>query len=175
MNELDLSRLLNTARRGGEVSYERLSKACGGTPSAKRLHQLENGPLKNFPDPLTIQALAKGTGFSSTEIIMASARSLGLPVTSEDPDTLRIHGLSAAPSRVTDLLRDLGREIVKLTEKERDGNVSTAPITRAGESPAPGDETTQDDVDLAAYETGRESQGRRLRRLQDEAAEAAQE
>jgi hypothetical protein len=137
MNELDLGRLLNTARRGGEISYERLSKACGGTPSAKRLHQLENGPLKNFPDPDTIRALAAGTGFSITEIIHASARSLRLPVVSEDPDVIRIHGLSTTPPRVAELFRDLGREIVSLAEKEVVGNADhPAPMNRAGESPA---------------------------------------
>lgn len=118
MNELDLGTLLNTARRGGEVSYERLSKACGGSPTAKRLHQLENAPLKNFPDPGTIKALANGTGFGVTEIVMACARSLHLPVTSDDPDTFRIYGLSTVPSRITDLFRDLGREIVELNQKQ---------------------------------------------------------
>lgn len=111
---MTLGQLLNAARRGGEISYERLSKACGGAPSAKRLHQLENGPLKNFPDPDTIRNLSTGTGFSVTEVIFAAARSLGLPVAAGDPDTIRIYGISNAPERITSLIQDLGREIADL-------------------------------------------------------------
>ena len=114
---MTLGQLLNAARRGGEVSYERLSKACGGAPSAKRLHQLENGPLKNFPDPDTIRNLSTGTGFSVTEVIFAAARSLGLPVAAGDPDTIRIYGISNAPERITNLIQDLGREIADLAEQ----------------------------------------------------------
>lgn len=143
MKELDLGRLLNTARRGGEISYDRLSKACGGTPTGKRLHQLENGPLKNFPDPETIKSLSMGTGFSVTEILFACARSLKLPVQADDPDSIRIHGLSTAPARFTELFRELGREIVSLVDKEVVGNADhPAPIVAH-----PG---YQDEHDLAA-------------------------
>lgn len=143
-NELTLSRLINLARRGGEVSYERLSKACGGTPTAKRLHQFENGELKNFPDPETLRALARGTGFSVTEIIMAAGRSLGLPVTDDDPDTLRIYGISQAPEKAVNLLRDLGREVAQLA----------AEASATPEPAAPG-ELTQDMLDLASHKGDR--------------------
>lgn len=128
---MTLGQLINAGRRGGEVSYERLSKACGGAPSAKRLHQLENSPLKNFPDPDTIRNLSRGTGFSVTEVIFAAARSLGLPVSTDDPDTIRIYGISQAPERVTRLIQDLGREIAELAADQT---------------------TSQDQLDLAAHQ-----------------------
>ena len=139
--EMTLSRLINLARRGGEVSYERLSKACGGTPTAKRLHQYENGELKNFPDPETLRSLARGTGFSVTEIVFAAGRSLGLPVTDDDPDVLRIYGISEAPEKVVSLIRDLGREVAQL-----------AIDAKATDTPAVSDEApTKDMLDLAAH------------------------
>lgn len=130
--------------------------------------------------------LVHGDTSSSDETIAAVAEALGVPLAR----IYELVGVSAAEakpysppaeaSRLTDRQRraidEIIRSIVAATEEERGGNVSTAPITRAGESPAESkDDTAQDDVDLAAYDTGRESQGRRLRRLQDEAAEAAQD
>lgn len=138
--EMTLSRLINLSRRGGEVSYERLSKACGGTPSAKRLHQLENGELKNFPDPDTIRSLAQGTGFSVTEIILAAGRSLGLQVTDDDPDALRIFGISEAPERVVSLLRDLGRAVAQMATEAKSTPDRSTP-----------EDLTQDMHDLAAH------------------------
>lgn len=111
-----LADLIQAARKGGEVSYERLSQACGGQPSAKRLHQLQNGAMRSFPDPDTIKSLSKGTGFSVLEILLAAARSLDLRVPALDEDALRIYGLSAIPERVQDLMKELGREIVVLAE-----------------------------------------------------------
>ena len=46
--------------RGGRSNVD-LARDCGGTPSDKRLHQLVNQPMKNFPDPETIRGLARGT------------------------------------------------------------------------------------------------------------------
>lgn len=111
-----LADLIQAARKGGDVSYERLSQACGGQPSAKRLHQLQNGVMKSFPDPDTIKSLSRGTGFSVLEVLLAAARSLELRVPALDEDALRIYGLSAIPDRVQDLMQELGREIVILAE-----------------------------------------------------------
>lgn len=115
-NAPKLADLIEAARRGGEVSYERLSQACGGQPSAKRLHQLQNGSMKSFPDPDTMRSLARGTGFSVFEILLASARSLELHIPAVDEDTLRIHGLSTVPDHIQELMKELGREIVTLSK-----------------------------------------------------------
>ncbi|KRE67760.1 hypothetical protein ASG92_14100 [Arthrobacter sp. Soil736] len=55
-------------------SFERLAENCGGEPAGRRLQQIANGrPMRNFPDPETITALARGLGVSE-EVIHASAR-----------------------------------------------------------------------------------------------------
>lgn len=115
-NQPDLADLIEAARKGGEISYERISQACGGAPSAKRLHQMQNQSIKSFPDPDTIRALSRGTGFSVSEIVAASARSLGLHVAAQDGDLLRVHGLSQLPVNLVSIIQDLAREVVSLAE-----------------------------------------------------------
>lgn len=80
---MNLSELINT-HRGGR-SYADLARDCGGKPSDKRLQQLVHTPIKNFPDPDTITALAKGLRVSPTAVVLASAESLGLDVGSSMP------------------------------------------------------------------------------------------
>lgn len=133
--------------------------------------RLKNQPLVSIKGSL-IKGLAQVLDVSEAVVAQAALASLGVTLDSE------ADSLDTAVRRSVDLT-ERDRRIVAavlntMRMEESDGNVSTAPITRAGESPASSDETTQDDVDLAAYETGRESQGRRLRRLQDEAAEGEQ-
>jgi len=118
-NDPTLANLIEYARKGGEVSYERLSQACGGFPTAKRLHQMQNQHIKSFPDPETIKSLSRGTGFSVGEIVSACARSLGLVVDSDDSDLIRIHGISDAPVRVVELIRQLGREVAAMSVAQR--------------------------------------------------------
>lgn len=91
----------------GERSYEALSRDCGGAPTSKRLHQLATTTLKNFPDPLTIQGLARGLGVSVTEVVLASARSLGLPV--RDLGDVA----SIDPTGLTDEQADAVRHVVR--------------------------------------------------------------
>lgn len=110
------------ANRKGTRSYDKLSKDCGGTPTAKRLHQLANIAPKNFPDPATIRGLAVGLGVTVTDIVMASARSLSLPVyTGDDPNVLSIGGAGALPDSAKETLATVAREFIKLTSQLPDG------------------------------------------------------
>ncbi|QXW04050.1 hypothetical protein [Rhodococcus globerulus] len=110
------------ADRKGTRSYDKLSKDCGGTPTSKRLHQLANVAPKNFPDPDTIRGLATGLGVTVTDIVMASARSLELPVyTGNDPNALSIGGAGALPESAKETLTTVAREFIKLTSQPSDG------------------------------------------------------
>ena len=110
------------ADRKGTRSYDKLSKDCGGTPTSKRLHQLANVAPKNFPDPDTIRGLAIGLGVTVTDIVMASARSLELPVyTGNDPNALSIGGAGALPESAKETLTTVAREFIKLTSQLSDG------------------------------------------------------
>ncbi|MEG9248047.1 hypothetical protein V6S67_08115 [Arthrobacter sp. Soc17.1.1.1] len=135
--------------------------------------RLKNQPLNSIKGSL-IKGLAEVLDISESRVAQAALASLGVDLGPADDS------LDVAVRRSLDLSerdrRIINAVLTTMRTEERGGNVSTAPITRAGESPAPSNtDTTQDDVDLAAYETGQESQGRRLRRLQDEAAEGSQD
>ncbi len=110
------------ADRKGTRSYEKVSQDCGGIPTSKRLHQLATQKPKNFPDPDTIRGLAQGLGVTITDIVMASARSLGLPVyTGNDPSALAIGGAGDLPDSTKEVLSTVAREFIKLTSQRPDG------------------------------------------------------
>jgi hypothetical protein len=102
-------------RKGGR-SFEKLAEDCGGTPAGRRLQQLANGnrPMKNFPDPETITAMARGLGVSTTEVVLASARSLGVTVAGTDATALVIADGGTLPPAAQEALRYLGTEMVRL-------------------------------------------------------------
>lgn len=102
-------------RKGGRT-FDRLAEDCGGQPAGRRLQQLSspNRPMKNFPDPESIAAMARGLGVSTTEVILASARSLGIKVAAGDPDSLVIADGGTLPPVAQEALRYLGREMVRL-------------------------------------------------------------
>jgi hypothetical protein len=102
-------------RKGGR-SFERLSEDCGGVPAGRRLQQLANGnrPMKNFPDPESITAMARGLGVSTTEVVLASARSLGVTVAAADATALTIADGGTLPAQAQEALRYLGHEMVRL-------------------------------------------------------------
>ncbi|WP_368681010.1 hypothetical protein R1X32_42585 [Rhodococcus opacus] len=107
------------ADRKGTRSYDRLSRDCGGVPTSKRLHQLATVTPKNFPDPDTIRGLAAGLGVTVTDIVMASARSLGLSVyTGNDPSALSIGGAGELPDSAKETLTTVAREFIKLTSQQ---------------------------------------------------------
>ena len=70
--------------------------------------------MKNFPDPDTITAMARGLGVSTTEVVLASARSLGVPVATGDATALVIADGGTLPSVAQEALRYLGHEMVRL-------------------------------------------------------------
>lgn len=85
---MNLSELIGT-HRGGRT-YAELARDCGGSPSAERIRQLLNGPLKNFPDPPTVAALARGLRVSHSAVVLASAESLGLDVSTSMPRVVEL-------------------------------------------------------------------------------------
>lgn len=80
-------------------------------------------PLKNFPDPESIRGMARGLGVTVTDIVMASARSLELPVyTGNDPNALSIGGAGALDDSAKEALATVAREFIRLTSQREDGD-----------------------------------------------------
>lgn len=102
-------------QKKGDRSYDRLSEDCGGVPSSGRLHQMATRPLKNFPDPPSIEGLAQGLGVTVTEVVLASARELGLNVWSGiDPDALIIGRAGLLPDSAKQVVTALARDLLRL-------------------------------------------------------------
>ena len=139
MNPL-LADLISDAKARLGYSYESMSKACGGVPGAGRLHQLATKPLRTFPDPDTINGLARGCKVSPLDIIKASARSLGINVSDDNRDQVRIPGFDNLPPTVRDTFRDLGQQVGELAKRAGDGDGKATPHTDAGGTPVTGED-----------------------------------
>lgn len=119
--EPTLAALINL--RKGDRSYEALSRDCHGNPSRARLQQMATQKLREFPDPETIQGLSRGLGATVTDIILASARSLGLSVAVGDPDALVVAGAGNLDAGAQDVILGLARELLK-REDPSEGTVT---------------------------------------------------
>lgn len=90
---MNLSQLIETHK--GRRSYPELARDCGGVPSPKRLQQLVREPIKNFPDPPTVAALARGLRVPQREVILSAAESLGLEVHDTAPRLMQLMPVGA--------------------------------------------------------------------------------
>jgi sirohydrochlorin ferrochelatase len=115
--QFDLAALLRA--RKGDRSYERLSRDCGGFPTANRLQQIATKQLNEFPNPDTIRGLAMGLGTTVTEVTLASARSLGLNVRAADADAMVIAGAGKLPPDAQEAILAVARQMERLTKKAR--------------------------------------------------------
>ncbi|HEX9089775.1 MAG TPA: hypothetical protein VF867_19945 [Arthrobacter sp.] len=106
-----LARLILDRKMGR--SFEKLSEDCGGEPAGRRLQQMTNTgrPMRNFPDPDTIAALARGLGASEKEVLHACARSLGLRV-GHDERALTIAGAGDLPEDAVRSIMDVARALM---------------------------------------------------------------
>jgi hypothetical protein len=146
MNAPDLAGLIADAK--GDRSYDAISRACGGKPTPERLHQLATQPIKNFPGPDTIAALARGLGRTVTDVVAAASRSLGLEVQmGSDPMSLTLPTAGTLPSPAQEALREVARQMLSLHQvgldaEESDGDGNAAAKTQGPEGPAPDNVTT---------------------------------
>lgn len=125
----------------GDRSMERLSRDCGGRPSAAALQKMVSSDLKAFPDVETIRGLSRGLGAPVQEIIFACARSVGLQVAGESDDTLPITGGRNLPKSSQDALLTIAKDLIEaqaavdhrsydLAAREEDPEVGAQDIER---------------------------------------------
>lgn len=107
-----LAELINTKR--GDRTYARLSRDCGGAPTDKRLQSMVSRPMKAFPDADTIKGLAIGLRVNAADVILASARSLGLNVEASDTVGLTIPGAGALPESAKEAIIGVAMEFLKI-------------------------------------------------------------
>ncbi|MGN8245271.1 hypothetical protein ACTHAM_002390 [Cellulomonas soli] len=76
---MNLAELIRTTK--GDRSYDDLARDAGGAPGRQRWQQLASTmPLKNFPDPDSIRAIARALGVSQRAVVDAAGESLGLDI-----------------------------------------------------------------------------------------------
>lgn len=107
-----LAELINTKR--GDRTYAKLSRDCGGAPTDKRLQSMVSRPMKAFPDADTIKGLAIGLRVNAADVILASARSLGLNVEASDTVGLNIPGAGALPDSAKEAIIGVAMELLKI-------------------------------------------------------------
>jgi hypothetical protein len=116
----------------GHRSYATLADDCGGYPSDKRLQQLATQQQKNFVDPKTIQALARGLRVTEVTVVLAAAEDLGLDVSRATPRVL-----DYLPAAVNDLDEDqlfaIGNLIRSFIPPEQQDDPTPAEIALASE------------------------------------------
>lgn len=165
---MDLGELISLHK--GDRSYATLERDCGGAPRAARLQQLATAPLKNFPDPPTIQALARGLRVSERAVVLAAASSLGLSV--GDVNVL----VDRLPDGARDLSEDQIATVVDMVRRlveanERAGFVATfetlllderALILGADGSPLEGDARAEKAREVAEELVGNPTRLRQL-------------
>lgn len=136
----------------GDRSYERLARDCGYDIKSRALHRAATKPALGFADPDTIQGLSRGLNVPVADVIRAYAVSLGLPMADDEKGVLRVVGAGDLPESSQNLIINMARELRHAYETFL--------------------EPSRADLDLAAYDTGEESEGERIRRQHDEVTEA---
>lgn len=103
--------------RKGDRSMEALSRACGGNPTRANLQRMATEAPKSFPkDPQVVQGLAKGLGVRVTDVVLAFAASLGLPVSNSETD-LVIPNAGMLPVASRQVLREVASNMLSLQEQ----------------------------------------------------------
>lgn len=187
-----LADLILATKARNEYSYETFAKACGGVPGAGRLHQLATKEQKTFPDPETINGLARGCKVTPMEVIKAAARTVGLSVSDDAADTVYIHGYDQLPGKLKATIQDLGEQVAELAQEAGEGSADSSPsMNQAGGKPATEEQQAAldfiehkkrmraahpaPDLDtMAAYDTGDETEKQRLDREARERDEGPQ-
>lgn len=112
---MNLSQLILAKK--GDRTYSKVADDCGGLPTKRRLNSLVLRPMNAFPDVETLRGLSVGLGVSITDVLLASARSLGLSVGLGDPGTISIPGAGHLPETSQRVLGDMARELLKMQQQ----------------------------------------------------------
>lgn len=125
---MNLAQLI-AAQKDGRT-YAQLAKDCGGAPSDKRLQQLAKYPIKEFPDPGTLRALARGLRVGERVVVLAVAETLNLNVQTEGRliDHLPSGTDRIAPDQVDALVR-LVHTLVPATSERGEEHAGSAANT----------------------------------------------
>lgn len=159
------------ADRKGDRSYEQLAALSDGRLSRARIQQIATREMKAFPDAATLAGLAMALDVPVQEVVLATARSLGLEVRGGAAgDALLVPGGKNLSTPAQDALLTMARELSK-TGARNDKQAPTGVERDAQPDGVTDDDRPweQDEYGLAA-KRGR-NRGREAREQQDRDAE----
>lgn len=127
---MNLAQLI--AAHKGQRSYADLERDCGGTPKAARWQQLATAPPKNFPDPPTIEALARGLKVPAVTVVLSSAESLGIDTRRAAPEFLDYlpEGIETLTEQQVQIVSETVRSFVE--SNRRIGSIKEAHLSEWG-------------------------------------------
>ena len=178
-----LDQLISERKNLRGFSYTDLENRAGSTISRQRWQQLGSGVrIKEFPEPVTIEAMADALDVDVAEVVLAAARSIGLDIKRGAHSDLAAR-LPSTSDRLTVVQRDAIVSLVRsITEESSHAEQPATPTPQprtpgeAAESEktqaADGRDQRQADHDLAARDTGGISEGEQTRRDMDQQGEA---
>lgn len=91
-----------------------------------RFQQLASRDLKNFPDPKTLLGVSQALSLPMDEVVLATARSVGLPIRRADPANLTIAGAGDLPKEARALVLEFARDLMAL-HSGKQGRHAAAP------------------------------------------------
>lgn len=137
-NELTLQDLILTLK--GDRTYLGLEEASGGVVKAQRWNQIANNLRVNeFPEPRTIEAMARALNVEVEVLVLAFARAVGLHV----PHRRSLFAELLPPmvdsltTRQRDAVLGVIRAMNDREEEERDDNPEAAPPQPPKSEPPP--------------------------------------
>lgn len=105
-----LQRLIQDRKR--DLSYARLSQACGGVPTVGNLQRLAKNHYETFPSAEVMQGLAKGLGVRAVDVLHAAAISVGLSISHADTDDLIIPGAGKLPAQSQQVILSMAENML---------------------------------------------------------------
>lgn len=121
-----LDELIAERKRLRGFSYTDLENRAGSVISRQRWQQLGTGVrIKEFPEPATLEAMAKALDVDVAEVVLAAARSIGLDVKRGAHSDLAAR-LPSTADRLTEVQRDAIVTLVRsITEVQHELEVAT--------------------------------------------------
>lgn len=185
-----LAELITEQKAFRGYSYRTLEARADSVITAQRWQQLGTGVrIKEFPEPATLQAMANALGVDVTAVVMAAARSIGLPVrrvAESDLAAMLPQSASLLTTDQRDAILAVVRSITRgATHAERTADPDPQAKAEGTPNKAGSGEKTGEVSRLAdrqrkppampdqwaARDLGTEPEGRKIRRRHDEAAE----
>ncbi|DAZ90090.1 Uncharacterised protein [Mycobacteroides abscessus subsp. bolletii] len=113
----------------GDRTYKDLEDASGGVVKAQRWNQITNGiKVKEFPEPASIEGMARALNVKLDVILLSIARSVGLSVGEDDSRLAAMlpPGADKLGDTQLGLMLSLLREMIKASGND-DGNDESLP------------------------------------------------